>query len=389
MIGQVATLRRDIETVADLHRSVSVGAHELLSARLADASPRVEIQARGARPADVAIIGVAGIFPKANRRRRTAGTTSSTRSTRSSRSRAALGLAALLRRGPHSPDKSTRSGAASSNDLLFDPMRYGIPPRAIKAVDPLQLMTLEVVRRCLADAGTGERFDHERTSVILGASGGTGDVGSQYAVRSEMPRFLGALAPQAAERLPEWTEDSFAGILLNVVAGRAREPLQFRRRELTRSTRRAPRRWPRSIKASLELDGRPQRRRRHRRRRHGAGAVRLPLLQQDAGAVAARPLPPFDATADGIVISEGIAMVALKRLADAERDGDRIYAVIKGVGGSSDGRAKSLTAPHPDGPDPRAARAPTRWPAIRRPRSGCSRRTAPARWRAIRPSWRQ
>ena len=57
----------------------------------------------------------------------------------------------------------------------------------------------------------------------------------------------------------------------------------------------------------------------------------------------------FDASADGIVISEGIAMLALKRLADAERDGDRIYAVIKGVGGSSDGRAKSMTAPHPDG----------------------------------------
>ncbi len=57
----------------------------------------------------------------------------------------------------------------------------------------------------------------------------------------------------------------------------------------------------------------------------------------------------FDQAADGIVISEGIAMLALKRLADAERDGDRIYAVIKGVGGSSDGRARSMTAPHPDG----------------------------------------
>ncbi|MCA9797690.1 MAG: polyketide synthase, partial [Candidatus Eremiobacteraeota bacterium] len=57
----------------------------------------------------------------------------------------------------------------------------------------------------------------------------------------------------------------------------------------------------------------------------------------------------FDAEGDGIVISEGIAMVALKRLADAERDGDRIYAVIKGVGASSDGRAKGLTAPLPAG----------------------------------------
>ena len=55
------------------------------------------------------------------------------------------------------------------------------------------------------------------------------------------------------------------------------------------------------------------------------------------------------ADGDGIVISEGIAMVALKRLADAERDGDRIYAVIKGVGGSSDGNAKGLTAPLPAG----------------------------------------
>ena len=58
---------------------------------------------------------------------------------------------------------------------------------------------------------------------------------------------------------------------------------------------------------------------------------------------------PFDAGADGIVISEGVAAVILKRLADAERDGDRIYAVIKGVGASSDGRCRGLTAPSFEG----------------------------------------
>jgi acyl transferase domain-containing protein len=57
----------------------------------------------------------------------------------------------------------------------------------------------------------------------------------------------------------------------------------------------------------------------------------------------------FDEKADGIVISEGIGILVLKRLSDAERDGDRIYAVIKGIGGASDGRDKGLTAPHPEG----------------------------------------
>ena len=55
----------------------------------------------------------------------------------------------------------------------------------------------------------------------------------------------------------------------------------------------------------------------------------------------------FDATADGIVISEGVAMIVLKRYLMPERDGDRIYAVIKGMGGSSDGGDLSLTAPRP------------------------------------------
>src|SRR5205814_7463972 len=65
----------------------------------------------------------------------------------------------------------------------------------------------------------------------------------------------------------------------------------------------------------------------------------------------------FDHEADGIAISEGFAAVVLKRLEDAERDGDRIYAVIRGVGGSSDGRDRSLTAPRPEGQMRALARA--------------------------------
>ncbi|MDP6947006.1 MAG: beta-ketoacyl synthase N-terminal-like domain-containing protein, partial [Myxococcota bacterium] len=58
---------------------------------------------------------------------------------------------------------------------------------------------------------------------------------------------------------------------------------------------------------------------------------------------------PFSSEADGTMLGEGIGFVALKRLEDAERDGDRVYAVIKGVGTSSDGRAKSVYAPRPSG----------------------------------------
>ncbi|MEL6182268.1 MAG: beta-ketoacyl synthase N-terminal-like domain-containing protein, partial [Myxococcota bacterium] len=58
---------------------------------------------------------------------------------------------------------------------------------------------------------------------------------------------------------------------------------------------------------------------------------------------------PFSDQADGTMLGEGLGMVALKRLADAERDHDRIYAVLRGVGSSSDGRSKSVYAPVPEG----------------------------------------
>ena len=65
---------------------------------------------------------------------------------------------------------------------------------------------------------------------------------------------------------------------------------------------------------------------------------------------------PFHQDADGLVPSEGCAMLALKRLADARRDGDTIYAVIRGIGLSNDGRGKGLLVPDEQGQQ-RAIRA--------------------------------
>ena len=77
--------------------------------------------------------------------------------------------------------------------------------------------------------------------------------------------------------------------------------------------------------------------------------------QRDAQELLRRLLPhtgnakPFSADADGTVLGEGIGLVVLKRLDDAQRDGDRIYAVIRGIGSSSDGKSQSIYAPLPGG----------------------------------------
>jgi len=57
---------------------------------------------------------------------------------------------------------------------------------------------------------------------------------------------------------------------------------------------------------------------------------------------------PFDASADGLVVGEGIGLVVLKRLADALRDGDHVRAVVRGVGLSNDMRG-NLLAPDTEG----------------------------------------
>src|SRR5208283_2743075 len=88
------------------------------------------------------------------------------------------------------------------------------------SIDPVQLISLEVARRALADAGYVEReFDRERTSVIFGAEAGT-DLSTAYGFRAMYPQLLGAMPEKLAEHLPSLSEDSFAGVLSNVISGR-------------------------------------------------------------------------------------------------------------------------------------------------------------------------
>src|SRR5271170_2405272 len=107
-------------------------------------------------------------------------------------------------------------------------MRYGIPPNALASIDPMQLLALVAVEEALADAGYDKRpFNRSKTSVILGMSGGLGDVGLNYAVRTTMPEYVADVPESVKSQMPEWTEDTFAGILLNVTAGRIANRFDF------------------------------------------------------------------------------------------------------------------------------------------------------------------
>ncbi len=231
----------------------------------------------------------------------------------------------------------------------FDPMRYGIPPTALPSIDPLQLLALVTVDQALRDAGYHDRdFPRQKTSVILGLSGGLGDVGLQYAVRSMLQQFISQPPAELLQELPEWTEDSFAGLLLNVAAGRVANRfdlggVNFSVDAACASSLAAVYLAARELadhSSDMAIVG-------------GVDTAQSPfgyLCFAKAQALSGRGrCRPFDESADGIAISEGISMMVLKRLEDAERDGDRVYAVIKGVAGSSDGKGRSMTAPRLEG----------------------------------------
>lgn len=346
MVGQLAALHDRICTISGLHEEITTKAFANLAALLPH---EAGAEMQKTNPSNIAIIGMACVFPKAgnigiyweNILNKTHAITEIPFSRWDWR--------LYYDKDRHAKDKIYSKWGGFIDDLTFDPTLYGMPPKSIESIDPMQLMALEVARRALVDSGYEDReFDREMASVIIGASGGTGDVGMQYGLRAELPRFQGDLPSEVAGRLPEWTEDTFAGILLNVISGRIANRLNLGGVNFTIDAACAS-----SLAAIYQGVNELVSGRSNLVIAGGVDTVQGPFSYVCFSKTQA--LSPrgrcctFDATADGIVISEGIAMIVLKRLEDAERDGDCIYAVIKGIGGSSDAKAKGLTAPLPKG----------------------------------------
>ncbi|MFG3421381.1 SDR family NAD(P)-dependent oxidoreductase [Micromonospora sp. NPDC048063] len=249
---------------------------------------------------------------------------------------------------PRPGEKSPSRWGGFLAPVPFDPVAHGVPPAALGSIDPAQLLALVVAERALADAGYADRpFPRAQTSVIFGAEPGA-DLATAYGMRALLPTYFAEPPAALDAHLPRLTEDSFPGILGNVIAGRIANRLDLGGVNYTVDAACA------SSLAAVDLACKEL--------AVGTsdmvlcGAVDVHNAVHDYllfGSVQA--LSPtgrcrtFDESADGIVISEGVACLVLKRLADAERDGDRIHAVIAGVGGASDGRGMGLTAPRAQG----------------------------------------
>ncbi|GAB3885486.1 type I polyketide synthase [Kibdelosporangium lantanae] len=337
MIGQVATLRRTLTDIGSLHEEVTRG--DLLASRFAELAERSE-EEPSARPLDIAIVGMAAMLPGA-------GDVATYWANIVSGVDAVTEVPADRWDPARYPDTPSRWGGFLS-PVGFDPLAYGIPPASLTSIEPAQLLALEAAARALTDAGYARReFDRDRTSVIFGAEAGA-DLANAYTVRSALPALYGTTPQALDDYLPKLTEDSFPGVLGNVIAGRIANRLDLGGANYTVDAACA------SSLAALDVACKEL--------RAGSsdmvlcGAVDLHNSAHDYQMFASVQAlsrngrcATFDSSADGIALGEGVACVVLKRLADAERDGDRIYAVVKGIGASSDGRSLGLTAPRADG----------------------------------------
>ncbi|MCX5128436.1 type I polyketide synthase [Streptomyces sp. NBC_00347] len=361
MLGQAATLRSGTTTVAALHAEVTEGATELLDRRARElAGPEPEgdraaasTDAWGAArpdPLDVAVVGMACAYPGAPDLAAYWG--------RILDGSDAVTEVPAERWDPelHFDPDPARAGERTPSrwggflgPMPFDALAHGIPPASLAGIEPVQLLALEISARALADAGYGKdrEFDRSRTSVVFGAEAGT-ELAGAYGLRALYPGYLGELPPELDEQLPRLTEDSFPGVLANVIAGRVANRLDLGGANCTVDAACA------SSLAALDLACRQLRDKDSDMVLCGGADVHNGindyLLFSSVRALSpAGRCRPFDASADGIALGEGVGALVLKRLADAERDGDRVYAVIKAVGAASDGRSLGLTAPRPEG----------------------------------------
>jgi acyl transferase domain-containing protein/NAD(P)-dependent dehydrogenase (short-subunit alcohol dehydrogenase family)/acyl carrier protein len=271
---------------------------------------------------------------------------------------------------PTAPDKTYSKIGGWVREHVWDPVKWKlpIPPRVADAMDDGQKWAIACTREALEDYGFPERhLDGNRTAVILG-NAMAGERHYLTMLRICFPEYARELAESAsfaalpaalraditrelksriAHRLPEITEDTMPGELANCIAGRIANVFNFHGPNFTTDAACASAMAAFSSAAEglvehdfdVAITGGIDR---------NMGASTFVKFCK-IGALSATGTRPYAQGADGFVMGEGAAVFLLKRLADAEQNGDKIYAVLRGLGASSDGKGKGITAPNPAG----------------------------------------
>ncbi|MFD4761877.1 SDR family NAD(P)-dependent oxidoreductase [Streptomyces sp. NPDC058439] len=260
---------------------------------------------------------------------------------------------------PAAPDKTYARRGAFLPEVDFDPLAYGVPPANLSATDTSQLLALMVADQVLTDAGGLSGMDRDRVGVVLGAA--SLELLPHMYGRAHRPVWLKALresglaeseAQAVCDRISAhfspWQESTFPGLLGNVVAGRIANRFDLHGTNHTTDAACASSLAALSTavgelalgRADLVISGGVD---------TGNDIGMFLCFSKTPALSRTGDCRPFSNTADGTMLGEAVVMYALKRLSDAERDGDRIHAVIRGIGTSSDGRSTAIYAPLPDG----------------------------------------
>ena len=268
---------------------------------------------------------------------------------------------------PKAPDMVYARRGAFLDPVPFNPSEFGIAPNSLEATDTAQLLGMFAAREALRDAGyaampdeAGKPFPRERTSVIVGVTSAL-ELLIPLGARLDHPKWRRAMleAGVPADRVedavarisanyPEWTEDSFPGLLGNVVAGRIANRFDLGGANCVVDAACASSLGALHL-AALELQA-------GRSDIVISGGVdtfsdvfMYACFSKTPALSATGNSKPFSAEGDGTILGEGIGLMVLKRLADAERDNDRVLAVIRGLGAGSDGRGGAIYAPRKEG----------------------------------------
>jgi acyl transferase domain-containing protein len=259
----------------------------------------------------------------------------------------------------------TKRGGYLTTPPRFNPVEFGVMPRSVDGAEPEQFVALQLARDALADAGYLDRpFDRRKAGVILGrgtyVNRGVISCFQHTLVVDQVISLLRRLEPERPEGffkelrehlkagLPPFNPENAPGLAHSVLVGRIANRLDLMGPAFTVDAACASSliavdygtRDLMSGTCDLVLAGGIQISTTHP----------IALLFTQLGALArSGQVRPFHAEADGTLLGEGAGILVLKRLADAERDGDRIYAVIRGVGTSSDGKAMGILAPRVEG----------------------------------------